>query len=54
MCLRRWTGCRQGPLAEVKEGKVSTHWTPFFRPGYTQRWVNDITAIDAEMIVLEK
>ena len=43
-----------GTSRRGKVGKVSTHWTPFFRPGYTERWVNDITAIDAEMIVLEK
>ncbi len=27
---------------------------PFVRPGYVQRWVNVITAIDSEMIVFEK
>jgi hypothetical protein len=37
-----------------KDGKVHSHRVPFVRPGYTQRWVEVITAIDAEMIVLER
>jgi len=43
-----------GTRRHGKHGRVSTHWVPFLRPGYTQRWVNEITAIDAEMIVFEK
>ena len=39
-----------------KHGKVygSTQWIPFFQPGYTQQWIDQITAIDAEMIVTKK
>ncbi len=32
----------------------STVWVPQFRPGYVQRWVDEITAIDADMIVLKR
>ena len=31
-----------------------TNWVPIYRPGYIQPWMNEITAIDAEMIVLKK
>lgn len=39
-----------------RHGKVygSTQWIPYFQPGYTQQWVDQITAIDAEMIVTKK
>lgn len=37
-----------------KHGKISTRWVPYLRPGYPVRWVNEITAIDAEMIIFEK
>jgi hypothetical protein len=37
-----------------KHGKVYRNLMPLVRPGYTQRWVNEITAIDAEMIVFER
>ena len=43
------TGSRRG-----QQGKVYSHRVPFVRPGYTQRSVEVITAIDAEMIVFEK
>jgi hypothetical protein len=36
-----------------KHGKVSTR-VPYVRPGYPVRWVNEITTIDAAMIVFEK
>jgi hypothetical protein len=41
-------GSRRG-----KHGMIYSHRVPFVRPGYTQRWVDVITAIDAEMIVLK-
>ena len=37
-----------------KHGKIYTRRVPYFRPGYPVRWVKEITAIDAEMIVFEK
>lgn len=37
-----------------KYGKIYSHRVQFVRPGYTKRRVGVITAIDAEMIVLEK
>jgi hypothetical protein len=37
-----------------KNGNVEGRMVPFVRPGYIQRWVNVIMAIDAEMIVFEK
>lgn len=30
-----------------------TNWIPFYRPGYVSQWIEDITAIDAEMIILK-
>ncbi len=40
--------CRNGQIQSY------TNWVPFFRPGYTQQNVSEITAIDSEMIVLKK
>jgi hypothetical protein len=37
-----------------EHGKIETHLVPYWRTEYPQRWVNDITAIDAQMIVFEK
>ncbi len=37
-----------------KNGKLYTNWAPYFRPGYPVRWVREITAIDADMIVFDK
>ena len=37
-----------------KNGNVHRRMVPFVRPGYMQRLVNMITAIDSEMIVFEK
>ncbi len=31
-----------------------TNWVPFFRPGYVQENIENITAIDSEMIVFKK
>ena len=41
-------------LRRSKNDKVHGRMVSFVRPGYVQRSVNVITAIDAEMIVLEK
>jgi hypothetical protein len=39
-----------------KKGNVwgGTSWIPFYRPGYVQPYLQEITGIDAEMIVLKK
>lgn len=39
-----------------KKGNVwgGTSWVPFYRPGYVQPYVDEITGIDAQMIVLKK
>jgi hypothetical protein len=39
-----------------KKGNVwgGTSWIPFYRPGYVQPIVDEITGIDAQMIVLKK
>lgn len=39
-----------------RHGKVYgyTQWIPYYQPGYTQQWIDQITAIDAEMIVIKK
>jgi hypothetical protein len=37
-----------------KHGNVHTRLVPYLRPGYPVRWVREITAIDAEMIVFKK
>jgi hypothetical protein len=39
-----------------KKGNVwgGTSWIPFYRPGYVQPYLQEITGIDAKMIVLEK
>ncbi len=37
-----------------KHGKVETRWAPYLRQERPLRWVDEITAIDAEMIVFEK
>jgi hypothetical protein len=39
-----------------RHGRIygSTQWVPYFQPGYVQHWVDQITAIDAEMIVIKK
>lgn len=37
-----------------KHGEVHTRWVPYLRPERPLRWVDEITAIDAEMIVFEK
>ena len=35
-------------------GKIETRWLPYMRPEPPRRWVSDITAIDARMIVFNK
>jgi hypothetical protein len=47
--VERYPAHRRG-----KHGKIETRWVPYLRPGYPVRWVKEITAIDAEMIVFEK
>lgn len=39
-----------------KEGHVysNTTWVPFFRPGFTRPYVEEITGIDARMLVFKK
>ena len=43
-----YRNCRDG------ETYGGTNWVPFFRPGYVQENIENITAIDSEMIVLKK
>jgi hypothetical protein len=38
----------------VNHGKIQRALVPYVRPGYPVRWVREITAIDAEMIVFKK
>ncbi len=39
-----------------KKGNVygGTSWVPYFRPGYVQPYLEEITGIDAEMVVFKK
>jgi hypothetical protein len=37
-----------------KNGKIDTRWAPYMRPEPPRRWVNELTAIDARMIVFNK
>ena len=36
-----------------RHGKMDTRWVPFMRPEPPRRWVSDLTAIDAQMIVFK-
>jgi hypothetical protein len=36
-----------------EHGKIETQLVPYMRTEYPQRWVSEITAIDAQMIVFE-
>ena len=37
-----------------EDGKIDTRWAPYLRPEPPLRWVNDLTAVDARMIVFHK
>jgi hypothetical protein len=37
-----------------KDGKIDARWAPYMRPEPPRRWVNDLTAVDARMIVFQK
>ena len=37
-----------------KDGKIDTRWAPYMKPEPPLRWVNDLTAVDARMIVFQK
>ena len=37
-----------------EDGKIATRWAPYLRPEPPLRWVNDLTAVDARMIVFHK
>jgi hypothetical protein len=36
------------------DGRIDAHWAPYLRPEPPLRWVSDLTAIDARMIVFKK
>ena len=38
----------------TKDGKIDTRWAPYMRPEPPRRWVSDLIAIDARMIVFNK